>query len=260
MKLRFGDTEFDVMPPVKRYMIAIERRLHTDRATRLRIMAELAGDFQARREAGQTDDAIMADMGTPEAVAAEFNASLGMPDTPPVSRWRWGFAALAAVLLLAHLPVPSMQTWLQELAQRLLPMRYGVSLLVQNGTDASAGVIGGADGPTAIYVTTGGMAGLLSVLPYLLACLAAFLLLGWCRRGGARRCWVPILLCVAGIVPLGVLAVQGAISILRFWTGYELLYSLRVLFANYLIGSGVWLCVLVLIWSAVTLRRAKKHE
>ena len=69
MKWKIGHTTVDVLPPVKRYMNAIERRLRVDRKTKIRIMTELASDFQSRRESGQTDEAIMKELGTPEEVA-----------------------------------------------------------------------------------------------------------------------------------------------------------------------------------------------
>ena len=98
MKMKIGSMTLDVLPPVKRYMNAIERRLNTDRKTRTRIMTELAGDFQSRREAGQRDEEIMAELGTPEEVAAQFNEALGGEGARPASRWRWAFVVLAAVV------------------------------------------------------------------------------------------------------------------------------------------------------------------
>ena len=77
MKMKIGSMTLDVLPPVKRYMNAIERRLNTDRKTRTRIMMELASDFQSRRENGQSDEAIMMERGSPAEVAAEFNAAFG---------------------------------------------------------------------------------------------------------------------------------------------------------------------------------------
>lgn len=160
MKWKIGSMTLDILPPVKRYMYAIERRLHTDRKTRVRIMMELAGDFQSRRESGQSDEAIMQEMGTPDEVAAEFNASLGVQGTARVSPWRWAFAALAAVLLLGPL-------------LELLLSRFWFSFSYPSG--ASGGVIGGADGPTAIYVATSfSLDSLLTLLPWLLGSVGGF--------------------------------------------------------------------------------------
>lgn len=160
MKWKIGNTTLDVLPPVKRYMNAIERHLRVDRENRARIMTELAGDFESRREAGQSDKEIMTELGTPEEVAAQFNTALGVSGS--ISRWRWAFVVLA-VLVVAVVLGP-------DLINRFAATQA-----------ESLGVIGGADGPTAIYVTAGPAAGISPwvFLPWLLGCAAAFLLPNW---------------------------------------------------------------------------------
>lgn len=188
MKWKIGNKTVDILPPVKRYMNAIERRLRADRATRARIMTELAGDFESRREAGQSDDQIMAELGTPDEVATQFNAALGAPGRP--SRWRWAFVALA-VLVLAVVLGP-------DLVNRLTATHA-----------TSLGIIGGADGPTAIYVTAGPAAGIspLVFLPWLLGCAAGFWLPTW-RNPHACKGFAPsLLLSGLGLLPLLPLAV-----------------------------------------------------
>ena len=237
MKMKIGSMTLDVLPPVKRYMNSIERRLNTDRKTRTRIMMELASDFQSRRENGQSDEAIMKELGSPGEVAAEFNASLGVQGAACVSPWRWAFAALAAVLLLEPL-------------LELLLSRFWFRFLYPSG--ASAGVIGGADGPTAIYVATSfSLDSLLAMLPWLLGSVAGFLLLGWCRRGPAARCRVPVVLCALG---LGLWAVHLAALVWNL-SGLggayaTVLLPLWVLAGNFLLTfftHGAWLCLAVLV-------------
>ena len=166
MKRKIGNTTIDILPPVKRYMNAIERRLRVDGPTRLRIMTELAGDFESRRESGQSDEQIMAELGTPAQVAAQFNAAFGAPRLD--RRWRWAFVA-AAVLVAALAVLPG-----------LLPPDEATSV----------GVIGGADGPTSIYVTASPNQNLVSIFPWLLGCAGGFLLPVWRRprsgQGGGR--------------------------------------------------------------------------
>ena len=250
MKWKIGSMTLDILPPVKRYMYAIERRLHTDRKTRVRIMMELAGDFQSRRESGQSDEAIMQEMGTPDEVAAEFNASLGVQGTARVSPWRWAFAALAAVLLLGPL-------------LELLLSRFWFSFSYPSG--ASGGVIGGADGPTAIYVATSfSLDSLLTLLPWLLGSVGGFLLLGWCRRGPAARCRVPVLLCAVG---RGIWAVQLAALVWNL-SGLggayaTVLLPVWVLAGNFLLTfftHGVWLCLVVLVWACREYARNRRAE
>lgn len=194
MKWKIGRTTLDVLPPVKRYMNAIERRLHADRQTRVRMMTELAGDFQSRREAGQRDEEIMAELGTPEEVAAQFNEALGSAGARPASRWRWAFVVLA-VLVTAAVLGPELGT--------LLAARQAESI----------GIIGGADGPTAIYVAAGPAAGFSPpvFLPWLLGCAAGFWLPTW-RDPNACRGYAPsLLLSGLGLLPLPVLALLFAV-------------------------------------------------
>lgn len=165
----------EFLPPVKRYMNAIEWRLRVDRATKVRVMTELASDFQARRDAGQSDEAIMAELGSPDKVAAEFNESFGAPAYVPASPWRWVFVVVAVLALLTGL-----SRW--AFRQLMLPSN-------------AIGVIGGADGPTAVFVTGGYRFTLVSLLPWLQGCVAGFLLLGWCRNGDKRRLWFARALC-----------------------------------------------------------------
>ena len=241
MKWKIGRTTLDVLPPVKRYMNAIERRLHADRKTRVRMMTELAGDFQSRREAGQRDEEIMAELGTPEEVAAQFNEALGGAGARPASRWRWTFVVLA-VLVAAAVLGPGLVT--------LLATRRAESI----------GIIGGADGPTAIYVAASTPA-FVEFLPWLLACLAGFLLLGWCRRGPAARRRLPIALCALGLVLwllrlgilLGLLAGLGAPQatvLLPLWT-------LALQYLPTFFSSGAWLCLAVLVLAVREHRRAR---
>ena len=85
----------------------------------------------------QTEEEIMAELGTPVQVAAELNEQ--MKEFAYVkSSWRWACLALAVVSGLAFLSKGLM------------------NLLVAAITYAerqSVGIIGGADGPTAIFVT-----------------------------------------------------------------------------------------------------------
>lgn len=193
MKMKIGSMTLDVLPPVKRYMNAIERRLNTDRKTRTRIMMELASDFQSRRENGQSDEAIMKELGSPGEVAAEFNAAFGARPAP--SRRRWAFVALAAVVVL----IAALQPLLTQFLARIW------------WSPETVGVIGGADGPTAIYVTDNASQSPAWALPWLLGCAAGFLLPVW-RDPHARSGYgAPLLLCGLGLLPLPVLALLFAV-------------------------------------------------
>lgn len=153
---------------MKRYMTAIERRLNLPREVKNRVMTDLQSSVAARREAGQTDAEIYAEMGTPEAVAAELNEQM-KEYAYTKSKWRW--AALAAAVIAGAMllfeGVVGLLVWL---------------LNITINSPASVGVIGGADGPTAIFITTSsGFNWLLWLL------VAAMGLIGWWKLGHIRK-------------------------------------------------------------------------
>ena len=125
---------------MKKYMTAIERRLNLPREVRARVMSDLQSSVAARREAGQTDEAIFAELGEPRAVAAELNEQM-KEYAYTKSKWRW--AALAGMIVAAWKLI------FQSLAGLIVCL---VNLSISES--ASLGIIGGADGPTAIFVTT----------------------------------------------------------------------------------------------------------
>lgn len=236
MKWKIGNTTLDVLPPVKRYMNAIERHLRVDRENRARIMTELAGDFESRREAGQSDKEIMTELGTPEEVAAQFNTALGVSGS--ISRWRWAFVVLA-VLVVAVVLGP-------DLINRFAATQA-----------ESLGVIGGADGPTAIYVTAGPAAGISPwvFLPWLLGCAAAFLLPNWRVPHACKGYGPSLLLSGLGSLPFLLLAVLFVGTCLPHFD--ELLYAIPLLLGLSAF-CGALLSVAVFCWALWARRRAKK--
>ena len=125
---------------MKSYVNAVERRLNLPREIKARVMSDFQSSIVARREAGQSD----AELGTPAKAAADLNEQ--MKDyTYRKSPWRFlflGIAAIGGVRLLYDGFV--------SLIGYVVLRRE----LVQNGSAAAIGIIGGADGPTAIFVTT----------------------------------------------------------------------------------------------------------
>ena len=176
------------MNPIKRYVNTVERHLRMDRHTRLRIMHDLGSEIQTRLEQGETPEAIMAELGPAEAVAESFNREFAAP--PKKSGWRWLLLACAG---LAALAAAAMQ-WVERML---------------TAAAISVGVIGGADGPTAIFVTAAPSAWHWAEwLPVALGCLAGFLLLQWPGAGKGIRRWLPAAAAAAGLALWVVLAVQ----------------------------------------------------
>ena len=125
---------------MKKYVNAVERRLNLPREIKARVMSDFQSSIVARREAGQTDEEIYAELGTPAKAAADLNEQ--MKDYAyRKSPWRFlflGIAAIGGVRLLYDGFVSLI----------------GYFMLAQSGGAAAIGIIGGADGPTAIFVTT----------------------------------------------------------------------------------------------------------
>lgn len=224
------------MDEMKQYLKEVRRGLRLDRKTRARVMSDLAGDLESRRQAGQTPDQIRAELGTPDQAAAALNDAF--PDhRSDASRWRWLFVGLAGVWILLVLDLPG----------RLTRLFFTDS--------ATIGIIGGADGPTAIYVTSKWPGLVSDGVPFLCACLAGFLLLGWCRRGGKGRLWLPILLCIfslvtavffGGLLPLGFTAAA---------LGFDG-WAIAGMAVSRLLCCGVWLSLPLLI-AAIRLYRRR---
>ena len=123
----------DAQKKMKKYTNAIERKLNMPKELRARVMNDFISSIQGRREAGQTDEDIFAELGSPKKVAAELNEQ--MKDYTYVkSPWRW--ACLAIIIGC------------------ILSLIFGGTIgllihLLNASVSSSIGIIGGADGPTA---------------------------------------------------------------------------------------------------------------
>lgn len=127
----------DTQKKMKKYTNAIERKLNMPKAVKVRVMNDFISSVQGRRESGQTDGEIFAELGSPRKVAAELNAQ--MKDYTYVkSPWRWlCFAVIIGCL-----------------SSLIFGSGVGLQrLLLSTSASSSLGIIGGADGPTAIFVT-----------------------------------------------------------------------------------------------------------
>lgn len=132
----------DAEKKMKKYVNAIERRLNLSREVKARVMSDLCSSITARRESGMTDEEIYAELGTPPKAAGDLNEQM-KEFTYRKNPWRFLFAALAVyggVRLLDQL-------WTQIVV-------WWVTGVFQEREAASIGIIGDADGPTAIFVTS----------------------------------------------------------------------------------------------------------
>lgn len=134
----------------EKYLRAVRRRLNMPKALRDRVMADFLSSMEARLEDGQQEADMLSEFGPPKQAAAELNAQM-KEYTYRKSPWRWGCLGLAVIsgLCLAYKGLPSL-----------------LLVLFNKVHNASIGIIGGADGPTAIFVTTKPAAGFPSAVIY----------------------------------------------------------------------------------------------
>lgn len=128
---------------MKKYIKRVARRLELPKNVKERVMSDFVSSIEARREAGQTDAEIMAELGDPKKAAADLNEQM-KEYAYRKSPWRFAFLALAIAAGLKMLSdiLPAIVGYLVFRTFAFTPPQA-----------ASIGVIGGADGPTAIFVT-----------------------------------------------------------------------------------------------------------
>lgn len=129
---------------MKKYIKAIERRLNLPKDVKARVLADLSTTISAMTEAGKSEEEICAELGAPKKVAADLNEQM-KEFAYRKSPWRFVFLATALLsgLWLAFCLGVS---WMGEILM-------AVSFPVLQREASSMGIIGGADGPTAIFVT-----------------------------------------------------------------------------------------------------------
>ncbi|MBP3673732.1 MAG: hypothetical protein J6J18_07875 [Oscillospiraceae bacterium] len=150
---------------MKKYTDSVERRLNLPRDVKARVMTDFVTSIAARQEAGQTDEQIYAELGEPKKVSADLNEQM-KEYVYRKSPWRFLLLALAIAAGL----------WLAFYA--------GMQLMVRSlaGQAGDLGIIGGADGPTAIFVTTS------SFPDWDIVIMAAALIVGIAGYIRLRRC------------------------------------------------------------------------
>ena len=215
------------MNEVKRYVNTVERHLRLDRTTRLRVMNDLASDLQSRLDAGETLADIQADLGDARTLAGTLNQEFA-DHRDHASPWRWVFLALAVFLVLV----------------------FAVNGMTAQTNAASIGIIGGADGPTAIFVSVEHTAlDILYTISWPVTLAGGYFLLGPARRGSHRRLVVPLIL--GGVSAL----VQIAWLFCSVWQISGDILALLPLWVGAFARSGIWLSGWLLWQTARAWRR-----
>lgn len=120
---------------ISQYLRQVKRRLNMPRNAKDRVISDLHSSIIARMESSQAPEDILKELGTPKQTAADLNLQM-KEYTYRKSSWRWlclALAILGCVVILFNGALGIINAYL--------------------GMAASVGIIGGADGPTAIFVT-----------------------------------------------------------------------------------------------------------
>lgn len=166
----------DADKKMKKYTRAVQRRLNLPREIRDRVMSDFISSIEARREAGMTDEEICAELGMPQKAAAELNEQM-KEYTYRKSPWRFLFL------------IPAIYGAAEFLAGAWVYLIYWISVLFMEFRSGfvpneaySVGIIGGADGPTAIFLTAPSWMHYITPAILLAVGVIGFLRLSRCRQ------------------------------------------------------------------------------
>lgn len=124
---------------IKKYLRSVKRRLNLPRSIRSRLLSDLETSITARTEAGDDWPSIRESLGAPAQVAAEYMEEM-KEFAYRKSPWRIVPLVLAVLCGLCFV-----DDWV------MLGMYLSLGFQLQ---ERSIGIIGGADGPTAMFVST----------------------------------------------------------------------------------------------------------
>ena len=122
---------------MKKYFRAVNRRLNMPKELRKRVLSDLESSINSRLENGQSVDEVLQEFGSAKEAAEELNRQM-QEYTYRKSPWRWGCLALMIV------------TFVSFCFKGVLGL---LAALFNFHASHSIGIIGGGDGPTAIFVT-----------------------------------------------------------------------------------------------------------
>lgn len=127
----------------KCYIRAVKRRLNLPRELRQQVLADFENNMESRLNAGMTWDALLRELGSPQKAAAELNEKM-KEYVYRKSPWRFLFGATAVLS----------GGWLVFFAilQRFLLLCNILPVIFSPTNAASVGIIGGADGPTSVFI------------------------------------------------------------------------------------------------------------
>lgn len=152
------------------------RRSGMKRKIRRRLETDLSSDFTARLEKGESSEEIIRTMGTPDQLAAEFlKENSSAKARTPVEKAFLISGSVFAVITAAC------GVWIG--ADQLLISRFQTKFFNPGTTLNNTTVIGGADGPTAVFITVHRPEWMIFLSAFfLIACIVSFILYFRSRR------------------------------------------------------------------------------
>ena len=159
----------------QKYLRAVSRRLNLPKEIKHRVMTDFESDLESRLESGMDWETVVSELGSPKKAASDLNDQM-REYVYRKSPWRHLFG-IAAILSGGWLMAYGL------LKQFGLPI-HTLQWILSPSEAATIGIIGGADGPTAIFVTgttTGPDWDLILVSAIALLSILAFLRLRKCK-------------------------------------------------------------------------------
>lgn len=126
----------------KKYLRMVRRRLCLPSDLRRQALSQLPGEIHEKINQGQSWEDLSRELGSPSEAAARIQAGYpGFPKSP------WRFAGLALLILGLAMSL------LTEAAPLLAGFLLTQGWLFPREAE-SVGIIGGADGPTAVFISS----------------------------------------------------------------------------------------------------------
>ena len=125
----------------KQYINRMMHHLHLPKEQRERVREDLSQDIRAALDNGETMEQIVARMGKPYHLATELEQNY-LGEAAPMPKAK-KFLRVASIIAIIGAAFSLVSNGIQMLVIRAI-----------SSEAASIGIIGGADGPTSIFVTT----------------------------------------------------------------------------------------------------------
>lgn len=162
---------------MKKYLSQVKRRLNLPREIRERLLSDLETSIAARAEQREDWETIRENLGSPSQVAAEYMEQM---KEFAYRKSPWRFLPLAVAVLCG---LRFLENWVLDLASKVVTDVLNIGY----GTSSSVGIIGSADGPTAVFITRSPALKLWMVVLIFVISLIGYFRLRKCKNSGNSK-------------------------------------------------------------------------